>query len=100
MIRRVCHSRGCIISQALVVPHEDPTLGPHLILEKRSKVPNAPTIAFVSHLDTVFPPELEKEQDFRFKELDDGIVSGPGCGGKCVTRSWLRGAYCCTTLVP
>lgn len=51
--------------------------GRHLILTRPSKNRSAPTIGLVSHLDTVFPPDEEERNDFRWRQEGDRIY-GPG----------------------
>ena len=57
------------------VPSIEPTFGNHLILTRRGQ--SGRTIGFVSHLDTVFPPEEEIENDFVWREAGERIY-GPG----------------------
>ena len=49
--------------------------GEHLILIKNGTGDN--NIACVSHLDTVFPPEEEKSNDFKWRIINDRVY-GPG----------------------
>lgn len=49
--------------------------GSHLVLKKRGK--GSQSLGLVSHLDTVYPPEEEKENDFRFA-MDGNLIYGPG----------------------
>ncbi|MCA9952870.1 MAG: M20/M25/M40 family metallo-hydrolase [Anaerolineales bacterium] len=51
--------------------------GRHLILTRPSKNQAAPKIGLVSHLDTVFPPDEEERNDFRWRQEGDRIY-GPG----------------------
>jgi glutamate carboxypeptidase len=57
------------------VPPANPDYGHHLVLTRRGK--SAKTIAMVSHLDTVFPPEEELRNDFHWQPEGDRIY-GPG----------------------
>lgn len=60
------------------VPARNPAFGPHLVLTREARdAPSAPRIGFVSHLDTVFPPDEEKLHDFTWREVGDRIY-GPG----------------------
>ena len=57
---------------------ENPFHGDHLILSRPAKIENKnPTIALVSHLDTVFPPDEEKRNDFSWR-IDGDRIYGPG----------------------
>ncbi len=51
--------------------------GDHVVLSRPVPGASAGTIGLVSHLDTVFPPEEEKRNDFRWQEDGDRIY-GPG----------------------
>jgi glutamate carboxypeptidase len=53
----------------------DPRFGRHLFLSRPGR--SGKWVAFVSHLDTVFPPEEEAANDFRWRE-DLHNVYGPG----------------------
>lgn len=57
------------------VPADSPACGDHLFLTRPGT--SGRTVAFVSHLDTVFTPEEEVAHDFRWRE-DDRHVYGPG----------------------
>ena len=57
------------------VPSENPAFGNHLVLTRRGKSPR--NLAMISHLDTVFPPEEEERNNFRWSVEDDRIY-GPG----------------------
>ena len=57
------------------VPPSDPRFGNHLVLTRRGK--SARSLAMVSHLDTVFPPEEEERNNFRWQVEGDRIY-GPG----------------------
>ncbi|MGC1480686.1 MAG: M20/M25/M40 family metallo-hydrolase [Chthoniobacterales bacterium] len=63
--------------EAEFVPAKDPAHGPHLILRRGSEASSAPTVALISHLDTVFPAEEEVRNDFRWRREGDRIT-GPG----------------------
>jgi len=74
--------------QAEFVPSENPSLGKHLFLS-RSPGQNTQAIgedgekkikslALVSLLDTVFPPEEEIQNNFGWRKIGDRIY-GPGC---------------------
>ena len=56
----------------------NPALGNHLVLSKRATGSrDGPTIAIVSHLDTVFPAEEEKKNVFYWRP-DGERIYGPG----------------------
>jgi len=57
------------------VPSTNPGYGDHLVLTRRGA--SGKSIAFVSHLDTVFPPEEEARNNFRWQPEGDRIY-GPG----------------------
>jgi glutamate carboxypeptidase len=57
------------------IPSTNPSWGNHLVLTRRGK--SGKSIALVSHLDTVFPPEEEVRNDFRWRREGDRIF-GPG----------------------
>jgi glutamate carboxypeptidase len=57
------------------VPSVNPAYGDHLVLTRRGK--SARSIAMVSHLDTVFPPEEEVRNNFHWLREGDRIY-GPG----------------------
>lgn len=59
------------------VPHVDPACGDHLVLTRPARGASPHTIALISHLDTVFPPEEEIRNDFRWLPEGDRIY-GPG----------------------
>lgn len=48
----------------------------HLFL-RRSGSRGRPAVALISHMDTVFPPEEEQQNDFRWREAE-GRIYGPG----------------------
>jgi glutamate carboxypeptidase len=54
---------------------KNPTYGKHLVLTKKGT--GQQSIGLISHLDTVFPPEDEIENDFHWREEGDRIY-GPG----------------------
>lgn len=60
----------------IYVPHSSPAFGNHLVL-KRSLVMDAPTVALIGHLDTVFPEGEEMRNHFLWRESDDRVY-GPG----------------------
>src|SRR5438552_9771244 len=57
------------------VASANPAFGNHLVLNRRGN--SSKSIAMVSHLDTVFPPEEEEGNDFRWQPEGDRIY-GPG----------------------
>jgi len=57
------------------VPSTNPDWGDHLVLTRRGK--STRNISLISHLDTVFPPEEEQRNNFRWQEEGDRIF-GPG----------------------
>ena len=57
------------------VPPTDPKFGNHLVLTRRGK--SSRSVAMVSHLDTVFSPEEEERNNFRWQVEGDRIY-GPG----------------------
>ncbi len=57
------------------VPSTNPEWGDHLVLTRRGR--SAKSIALVSHLDTVFPPEEEARNNFHWQREGDRIF-GPG----------------------
>jgi glutamate carboxypeptidase len=61
--------------QAEFVPHSNPDWGEHLVLTRSGR--SARTVGLVSHLDTVFPPEEEARNDFRWRP-SGGRIYGPG----------------------
>jgi len=74
------------------VPSEFPAHGRHLFMHRKaSESSTSPTLsevhigekqgkslALISHLDTVFPPEEEIQNDFKWRRIEDRIY-GPGC---------------------
>lgn len=61
---------------ALYAPASRPNFGRHLIL-KRPLIPGAPTVALISHLDTVFTAEEEQRNDFVWRR-EGSRIYGPG----------------------
>ena len=57
------------------VPSVNPAYGDHLVLTRPGK--SAKSVALVAHLDTVFPPEEEERNGFRWQPEGDRIY-GPG----------------------
>jgi len=57
------------------VPSTKPQFGPHLALTRPGN--GSKSIAMVSHLDTVFPPEEEKQNNFRW-QIEGDRIFGPG----------------------
>jgi glutamate carboxypeptidase len=57
------------------VPSFNPDFADHLVLLRKGRGPH--TVAFLSHLDTVFPPDEEAANDFRWREEGERIY-GPG----------------------
>lgn len=57
------------------IPSANPGYGDHLVLTRPGRGPKS--IAMVSHLDTVFPPEEEARNNFRWLPEGDRIY-GPG----------------------
>ncbi len=63
--------------QAEYVPSADERYGRHLFLSKRGKGNKGVSLALISHLDTVFPPEEEATNAF-FWRRDGERIYGPG----------------------
>lgn len=57
------------------VPSFNPRLGDHVVLTRRGRTGRK--LGLISHLDTVFPPEEEARNDFRWRPAGDKIY-GPG----------------------
>lgn len=57
------------------VPCTNPEFGDHLVLTRKGR--SAKSIALISHLDTVFPPEEETRNNFHWQVEGDRIF-GPG----------------------
>lgn len=65
---------------AVRVPSSNPLYGDHLVLRREGRTRNgrsAPVVGLVSHLDTVFPPDEERRNDFQWREAGERIY-GPG----------------------
>jgi len=59
-------------------PSENPFHGDHLVLTRMARSKEmAPTIGLVSHLDTVFPPDDEKRNNFLWR-IEGQRAYGPG----------------------
>lgn len=73
------------------VQAENPAWGRHLVLTRKGS--SHRSISMVSHLDTVFPPEEEERNDFRWRVEGDRIY-GPGThdikGGTALMRLVLE----------
>ncbi len=61
--------------ESTVIPSRYEGYASHLLLTKRGHFNK--TIGFISHLDTVYPPEEEVENDFHWRVVGDKIY-GPG----------------------
>jgi glutamate carboxypeptidase len=61
--------------QAEFVPSTNPRWGDHLVMSRRGR--SDKSIAMISHLDTVFPPEEELANNFHWQVEGDRIF-GPG----------------------
>lgn len=60
------------------VPSTDPTYGSHLFLRRKGNG-SSPPVVFVTHLDTVFPPEEEERNNFRWQPApEENRIYGPG----------------------
>ena len=57
------------------VPSTNPAWGEHLVLTRRGR--SQRSLAMVSHLDTVFPPEEEARNNFRWQR-EGNCIYGPG----------------------
>jgi glutamate carboxypeptidase len=57
------------------IPAENPDFGNHLVMTRKGS--SEQVIGLISHLDTVFPPEEEEANDFRWRVEGDHIY-GPG----------------------
>ena len=60
---------------AAFVPSVNPDYGDHLVLTRPGRTPRS--VAMVSHLDTVFPPEEEARNNFRWL-IEGDRAYGPG----------------------
>jgi len=58
------------------VPSENPAFGNHLVLT-RAAAPGSRNVGLISHLDTVFPPEEELRNGFKWK-VEGSRIFGPG----------------------
>jgi glutamate carboxypeptidase len=79
--------------QAEFVPSEVPEYGRHLFLSRGGTA--ARTVVLVTHLDTVFPPEEEERNHFRWEESPaEARIYGPGTvdikGGTAMIGMMLR----------
>lgn len=63
--------------QADFIQSADPAYGKHLFMFRKSSASPARTLAMISHLDTVFPPQEEMHNDFTWRIEGDRIY-GPG----------------------
>lgn len=61
------------------VQSANPYYGRHLFMRRAAEIQDdsTPTLALVSHLDTVFPPEEEQDNDFHWRVEGDRVY-GPG----------------------
>jgi glutamate carboxypeptidase len=57
------------------VPSQNPEFGEHLVLTRRGT--SDKSVALVSHLDTVFPPEEEQQNNFKW-QIEGDRIYGPG----------------------
>jgi glutamate carboxypeptidase len=76
------------------VPSTDPVYGSHLFLRRKGSG-TAPPVVLVTHLDTVFPPEEEERNDFRWQPAPkENRIYGPGTvdikGGTALIWLMLR----------
>lgn len=73
------------------VPSANPNFGRHLVMTRRGE--GSRNLALISHLDTVFPPEEEERNNFRWSVEGDRIY-GPGTqdikGGTAMMRLVLQ----------
>ena len=84
------------------VPSTHADFGCHLFLSRPK--PGAPRVVLVTHLDTVFPPEEELRNDFRWQpEPAEGRIYGPGTvdikGGTALIWLLLQGLRECAPSV-
>ena len=81
----------------LFVPAADARFGCHLVM-KSTPIPGGPTIALISHLDTVYTAEEEERNDFHWREERPRIY-GPGTndikGGTALLHLTLSGLRVC-----
>lgn len=77
---------------AVSVPAQNPLYGHHLVLTRHGRT--GQKVGFASHLDTVFPPDEEKRNNFHWRQVGDRIY-GPGTvdikGGTAVIYMMLQG---------
>lgn len=52
------------------------TRGEHLRLSTQRL--DKPTISLMTHIDTVYPEDVEKENDFTWKKVNSDMIIGPG----------------------
>jgi glutamate carboxypeptidase len=76
------------------VPSTDPIYGSHLFLRRKGSG-GSPPVVLVTHLDTVFPPEEEERNDFRWQPApEENRIYGPGTvdikGGTALIWLMLR----------
>jgi glutamate carboxypeptidase len=57
------------------IPSTNPAWGDHLMMNRKGKSPI--TLALISHLDTVFPPEEEERNNFHW-QIEGDRIYGPG----------------------
>ena len=69
-----------LLPHCAAVDAEDPAFGPHLLMATNTPGPELPTIALVSHLDTVYPAAEVEANGFRWVDqaAERGRVVGPG----------------------
>lgn len=60
---------------AELVPSTDPEWGDHLVMTRTGR--STKSLALVSHLDTVFPPEEEAANNFHW-QVEGNLIFGPG----------------------
>ncbi len=60
---------------AVTIPAANPLYGNHLVLTRHGRT--AQKVGFISHLDTVFPPDEERRNNFHWRSEGDRIY-GPG----------------------
>src|SRR3990172_4548781 len=64
--------------QSEFIQSVNPKFGKHLFIQpQRQDADQLPTIAMISHLDTVFPPEEEQLNDFSWR-VEGERAYGPG----------------------
>jgi glutamate carboxypeptidase len=73
--RLTAEAFGALGMKAEFVPSSNPTWGDHLVMTRPGS--SGRSLALVSHLDTVFPPEEEERNAFRWQREGDRIY-GPG----------------------